>query len=72
MGHPTLSSDQVKRRNEEIVAYAEQHPEVTHTALGIRYDLGKETIRLILLRSRRKAERNERLRSKARAWGLRV
>ena len=27
MGYPTLSFEQVRQRNEEIVAYASQHPE---------------------------------------------
>jgi hypothetical protein len=70
MGHPTLSFEQVRQRNEEIVAYANQHPEVTKTALGGKYSLNRETIRLILDRSRRQTERNKRLAAKARQWGF--
>jgi hypothetical protein len=71
MGHPTLSFEEVRQRNEEIVAYANQHPEVTNTALGVKYDLSRETIRLILDRDRRRTERNKRLEAKAHHWGLR-
>jgi hypothetical protein len=31
MGHSTLLFEQVRQRNEEIVAYSSQHPEVTNT-----------------------------------------
>jgi hypothetical protein len=41
MGHATLSFEEARRRNEEIVAYANQHPEVTSIALGVKYDLSK-------------------------------
>jgi hypothetical protein len=71
MGHPTLSLEEVRQRNEEIVAYANQHPEVTSTALGVMYSLSRETIRLILDRDRRQTERNLRLAAKAQHWGLR-
>jgi hypothetical protein len=71
MGHLTLSFEEVRRRNEEIVAYANQHPEVTNTALGVKYDLSRETIRLILDRDRRRAERNKRLDAKAHHRGFR-
>ena len=71
MGHPTLSFEAVRRRNEEIVAYAIQHPEVTNTALGAKYDLSRETIRLILDRDRRRTERNLRLAAKVHHWGFR-
>ena len=71
MGHPPLSFEEVRQRNEEIVAYANQHPEVTNTALGMKYGLNRETIRLILDRSRQRTERNQRLAAKAVHWGLR-
>jgi hypothetical protein len=71
MGHPTLSFEEVRQRNEEIVAYANQHPEVTNTALGAKYGLSRENIRLILERDRRRSERNLRLAAKAQHWGLR-
>ena len=71
MGHPTLSFEGVRRRNEEIVAYAHRHPEVTITALGVKYNLSRETIRLILDRDRQRTERNQRLAAKAVHWGLR-
>jgi len=71
MAHPTLSFEQVRQRNEEIVAYAKQHPEVTNTALGVKYGLSRETIRTILDRDRRRTDRNKRLEAKALHWGLR-
>lgn len=71
MGHPTLSFEEVRRRNEEIVAYANRHPEVTKTALGVKYDLSGEAIRLILDRDRQRTERNKRLEAKALHWGFR-
>jgi predicted HTH transcriptional regulator len=71
MGHPTLSFEEVRQRNEEIVAYASQHPEVTNTALGAKYGLSRETIETILDRDRRRTERNQRLAVKAYHWGLR-
>jgi hypothetical protein len=67
MGHPTLSFEDIRQRNEDIVAYANRHPEVTKTALGIKYGVTRETIRLILDRSRRRAERNQRLGGDSRA-----
>jgi hypothetical protein len=71
MGHPTPSFEEVRQRNEEIVAYANQHPEVSNTALGGKYGLSREAIRLILDRGRRRAERNQRLAAKGVHWGLR-
>jgi hypothetical protein len=71
MGHPTLSIEDVRQRNEDIVAYANQHPEVTKTALGVKYGLNRETIRLILDRGRRRTERNHRLAAKAVHLGFR-
>jgi hypothetical protein len=71
MGHPTLSFEDVRQRNEDIVDYANQHPEVTNTALGVKYGLSRETIRFILDRGRRRTERNQRLATKALHWGLR-
>lgn len=71
MGHPTLSFEEVRRRNEEIVAYANLHPEVPNTALGVKYDLSREAIRLILDRDRRRTERNKRLGAKAHHLGFR-
>ena len=58
MAHATLSFEQVRKRNEEIIAYAKQHPEVTNTALGVKYGLSRESIRTICLRfSNRSDER---------------
>ena len=71
MGHPTLSFEEVRERNKEIVAYAAEHPELTNTALGVKYGLSRENIRLILERDRRCTERNKRLQAKAQHWGLR-
>lgn len=71
MGQPTLSLEEIRQRNEEIIAYANQHPEVTNTALGAKYDISRETIRLILDRDRRRTERNQRLATKTQHWGLR-
>jgi hypothetical protein len=71
MGHPTLSFEEVRQRNEEIVAYANQHPEVTNTAIGVKYGVTRETICLILDRGRRRTERNQRLATKALHWGFR-
>jgi hypothetical protein len=71
MGHPTLSFEDVRQRNEDIVAYANQHPEVTKTALGVKYGLSRETILLILDRGRRQTERNQRMAAKALHWGFR-
>jgi len=71
MGHPTLSFEEVRQRNEEIVAYANQHPEITKMALGKKYNLNRETIRCILERGRQQARRNQILAAKAAAWGLR-
>jgi predicted HTH transcriptional regulator len=71
MGHPTLSFEEVRQRNEEIVAYANQHPEVTSTSLAVKYGLSRETIRQILDRARRQTERNQRLAAKAQHWGFR-
>jgi hypothetical protein len=56
-GTPTLSFEEVRQRNEDIVAYAKQHPEATETALGVKYGLSREAIRLILDRGRRRTER---------------
>lgn len=69
--HATLSFEEVRQRNEDIVAYANQHPEITNTALGVKYGLSRETIRLILDGGRRRAERDQRLATKALHWGLR-
>ena len=71
MGHPTLSLEEVRQRNEEIVAYANQHPEVTNTALGARYGLSRETVHQILDRGRQQTERNQRLAAKTQHWGFR-
>ena len=71
MGHPTFSFEEVRQRNEDIVAYANQHPEVTRTALGVKYGLSRETIRLILERDQRRTERNLRMAAKAQHLGLR-
>ena len=71
MGHLTLSFEQVRQRNEEIVAYSNQHPEVTNTALGAKYGLSRETIRQILDRDRQRTQRNQRLAAKAIHFGFR-
>ena len=71
MGNPTLSFEEVRQRNEEIVAYSSQHPEATSTALAVKYGLSRETIRQILERDRRRTERNQRLAAKAVHWGFR-
>ena len=71
MGHLTLSFEEIRQRNEEIVAHANQHPEVTNTALGARYGLSRETVRQILDRHRQRTERNQRLVAKAQHWGFR-
>ena len=71
MGHPILSFEQVRRRNEEIVAYSNQHPEITNTALGVKYGLSRETIRPILERDRQRIQRNQRLKAKALHFGFR-
>ena len=54
MGRSTLSFEDVRQRNEEIVAYANQHPEVSNTALGVKYGLSRETVRQILERDRQR------------------
>jgi hypothetical protein len=41
MGHPTLSFEEVRQRNEEIVAYSNQHPEITSTSLAVKYGLSR-------------------------------
>jgi hypothetical protein len=46
-------------------------PEVTNAALGVKYDLSRETIRLILDRDRRRIERNKRMEAKAHHLGFR-
>ena len=71
MGHPTLSFEEARQRNEEIVAYSNQHPEVTSTSLAVKHGLSRETIRQILERARRQTERNQRLAAKAQHWGFR-
>jgi predicted HTH transcriptional regulator len=71
MGHSTLSFEQVRQRNEEIVAYSSQHPEVTNTALGAKFGLSRETIRQILERDRQRTQRNQRLAAKALHLGFR-
>jgi len=71
MGHPTLSFEEVRQRNEEIVAYSSQHSEVTSTCLAVKYGLSRETIRQILERDRRQTERNQRLVARAMHWGFR-
>ena len=71
MERPTLSFEEVRRRNEEIVAYANQHPEVTNTSLAAKYGVSRETVRQILDRGRRQTERNQRLATKAQHWGFR-
>lgn len=72
MGHPTLSSEQIHQRDADILACADQHPKTTNVALGQRYGLNRETIRLILSRGRRQAARNRRLAAKTQRWGYRA
>ena len=44
MGHPTLSSEQIRLRNNVILAYADQHPEATNVALGLRFGMSPQAI----------------------------
>ncbi len=71
MGHPTLTSEQVSKRNEEIVAYAAQHPELKNPEIGLRYGLNRETVRQILFRAEWKARQKRRIVENARQWGFR-
>jgi hypothetical protein len=71
MGNPTLPFEEIRRRNEEIVAYANEHREVSNTALGVRYGLSRESVRLILERYRRLTQRDVRLQAKAHHLGFR-
>jgi hypothetical protein len=70
MGHPILTTEDIQKRNAEIVAYANQHPNITNDALGLKYNLSAEAIRGIRLKDRRRVERNQRMAEKARAWGF--
>jgi len=70
MGYPTLSSDEIRQRNEEILAYADGHSEITKMDLGKKYGLNRETIRVIIERGHIRARRNQLLAAKAKAWGL--
>jgi hypothetical protein len=70
MGHPTLSSEQIRLRNDVILAYADQHPEATNVTLGLRFGMSAQAISVALYRGRRMARRNQRLAAKARKWGL--
>jgi len=69
MGHSTLSSEQIRLRNDVILAYADQHPESTIVALGLRFGMSAQAISVALYRGRRMARRNQRLAAKARKWG---
>lgn len=64
MGHPTLSSEQIRQRNDEILAYADENPKATNVALGRKYGLSREAIRSIISRARAKAMRNQQLAEK--------
>jgi hypothetical protein len=70
MGHPTLSSEQIRQRDDEILAYANQHPKATNREIGVRYGMSSQAISAILYRGRRIARRNQRLTAKAPKWGL--
>jgi hypothetical protein len=72
MARLTLSAEQVRHRNEQIVDYAKLHPEMTKTALGLKYGLSRETIASILGQAERRLRRNVRLAEKNSAAGLSV
>jgi hypothetical protein len=69
MGHPTLSSEQIRQRDDEILAYANQHPKATNGEIGVKYGMSSQAIGEILYRGRRIARRHQRLVAKARKWG---
>jgi DNA-binding transcriptional regulator LsrR (DeoR family) len=71
VGHLTLSFEEVRQRNEEIVAYSNHHPEVASSSLAVKYGLSRETIRQTIERARRQTGRNQRLAVKAVHWGFR-
>jgi len=68
MGHPT--PEQIRQRDDEILAYANQHPKATNREIGVRYGMSSQAISEILYRGRRIARRHQRLIAKARKWGL--
>ena len=68
MGHPT--PEQIRQRDDEILAYANQHPKATNREIGVRYGLSGQAISAILYRGRRIARRHQRLAAKARRRGL--
>jgi hypothetical protein len=70
MGHPTLSSEQIRQRDDEILAYANQHPKATDGEIGVRYGMSSQAISEILYRGRRMARRTHRLTAKAPKWSL--
>jgi hypothetical protein len=72
MAHPMLSAEQVRHRNALIVDYAKLHPEMTKTALGLKYGLSRETIASILGQAERRLRRNVRLAEKAQAEAGRI
>ena len=45
--------------------------EIANAALGVKYDLSRESIRLILDRDRRRIERTKRMKAKAHHLGFR-
>jgi hypothetical protein len=66
MGHPT--PEQIRQRDDEILAYANQHPKATNREIGVRYGMSSQAISAILYRGRRMARRNQRLTAKAPKW----
>jgi hypothetical protein len=69
-GTPDPSSEQIRQRDDEILAYPNQHPKATNGEIGVRYGMSGQAISAILYRGRRMARRNQRLIAKARKWGL--
>ncbi len=64
MGHPTLTTEQIRERDAGMLALATENPGLSNVAIGARYGLNRETVRCILMRERRRAARDERLRAK--------
>lgn len=64
MGHPTLSADEVQRRNKKICAYAAANPKLSKVAIGSEFGLNRETIRLILDREEIRLRRERRMADK--------
>lgn len=64
MGHPTLTSEQVKERNERVCARYQSNPGMTKKALAAEFGLNREVVRLIILKDEYQRTRQARLRSK--------